>query len=339
MLQIGPIEVLKDIFATGKNTEATSAQTWDYFFGTITPRMFHNVTSELLGPRLSTMIGVAIPAVPLAYALLRAKTLRKPLMLEAVALAYSFAFLILQIIFETNYNYARVFIPAISLIVIFSICGLYLIMQSLLEARVTRGYASVVATLLICATSAAVVAGYHPATYQHRVVSTSRHLYNALSHIVTFENRLLLPACSAEAAVDDGIGVTSNVYLGRRIVSLLATPIDDFNSFLAAHSIRYVLVPRGFGISAITLDDLRRLFSVFYGAEVPANVERSLADAGPAVFPPGTVNWTLEACKFEAEMLRRKLLEHHSGVVVSLPIGLGDVYELPERSPMETTGQ
>ena len=328
VLGIAPDKVFHDIYEIGSDVEQTTVHTWEYF-GVIASRMLHNVVSESLGPRLSIIAGIAIPGIPLAYAVFRTKTLKAALVLEAVALTYSFGFLLAQRNFETNYNYSRVFVPVTGLIVVFSICGLYLIAQSILEARVTRGYASFVTTLLICTAAALVVAGYHPASYQPRAVSISRNLYNGLKNIVTSQRRLLLPACSAEAAVSNKVGVSSEVYLGRRVVSLLTTPVDDFDSFLAAHSIRYVLVPGGFGISAIKLDDLRHLFSIFYGAQLPANVERSLANAGPAVYHRDRVNLTLEACAFEAATLRRKLLERHSRVIVSLPNGLGDVYELP----------
>jgi hypothetical protein len=78
------------------------------------------------------------------------------------------------------------------------------------------------------------------------------------------------------------------------------------------------------------IEDVKLLFAVFYGVDLPKNIEETIKVAPQNIFPNETrVMWSGEACQFETEVLRRILIERDSRLIMSLPIA--DIYELPER--------
>jgi hypothetical protein len=327
ILRVHPTKVIHDLFLIGAKIKgATEARVGGHFLSQTAPRLFENVAVDLLQPRLWAMTAAAIVTVPLAYAVLRTERLKAAVVLETASLGYALLFAAMQAFLVSNYTYTRVFIPVISLSIVFTITGLYLVISSLLAALASRAVAVVVATLLIGGASATVIAGYHPMAYQRPAVSALRQLYDALRDTVAPDRRLLLPACFPTGASTDQVGLGAQVYLGDSVLALVAHPVEDFDTFVNDHSIKYVFVPQSFGIIPIELGYLKRLFSDFYGAPVPAGFEPgAAANFG---FHANEVLLTERACELERDALLRNLLGRGSQPVTLLP-PLGDVYELP----------
>jgi hypothetical protein len=332
-LGVGPMKVVHDFFAVQSSMDQnTAVRTGNSFLRMTVPRIMENIAADLLEPRLASLTAITMVSVPLIYALRRLEQFRSVVLLQAVVVVFLFLFVVVGRVFLEG-NYRRIFIPIVGLVVVFTVCGSYALVQLLCRTFLPRPWPAIFATLLVGAASAFVIAGYKPAAYQQPPLSIHRAIYNALRADVAPDRRLLVPTCFSYGMVKSWVGLGSNVYFGSNVVSLAQSSperVQNFDRFVARYSVRYVLVLKQYELPIMPIEDVKLLFAVFYGVDLPKNIEETIKVAPQNIFPNETrVMWSGEACQFETEVLRRILIERDSRLIMSLPIA--DIYELPER--------
>src|SRR5262249_39145020 len=130
-------------------------------------------------------------------------------------------------------NYQRLSIPLAAPMLVFAICGAYLLFRPLLRWA---------AAAAIVAWVAYVVVGDGPWRFAPPGMSPHRQLYDAVKERVTAQRKLLLPACYA---IDfPYVGIGSRVYLGGNVVPIyLLRDFVSLDALIAANHVGYIYLP------------------------------------------------------------------------------------------------
>ena len=330
---VGPSKLIADFFAVRAMMDAnTLLRTGGAVFLTTAPRIFQNL-AEFIGQPLFAVTLFVMVAAPLFQLWRRSERLREPLALEAMAVSHiALLVCIGRVYLEGSYN--RVFLPAVALLLVFSLCSGYALARFALTHVMTGRNAQAVTTMLCVMVAAATLLAYQPQVYAAPPLSPHRKVYDAVKDLVTVKGKLLLPACFAPAEdfslQVDWVGIGSEVYLGPNAVSVyLARELEPFEKLIGEHSIRFVLVADTYIRGMMSRERVEETFAIVYGVPLPPDTRDSL-DVAPQQIWPGEMRviWSQPACSFETKVLRRLLLERHAQVVARVP-DVGEVYELP----------
>jgi hypothetical protein len=308
---LGDFFHLRDEFAA--NTEL---RTGGEFFATVPARMLRNLTVDMVGNVVTGLAAVIALIAPIAFAMRRDERLKMLLTLEIPVVIYFAGFLGIAQIYLGNYQ--RLFVPMIAPVLVFAVCGAYLLLRHSLRWS---------AAAAIVAWAAYVVIDDRPWKFAPSEMSPHRQLYDAVKDRVTSQRKLLLPACYKLDFPYVGIG--SRVYLDGNVVPIyLLRDFVNMDALIAANHVGYVYVPDMPLRGIWPREGIEQLFRKTYGTPMA----RALLDALPRL-PQDLwrgdtrVEWTGAACAYEEETLRRLLAERGARVAVTVR-GMGDVYEL-----------
>jgi hypothetical protein len=316
-LRVGPIKMAEDFFHLRTHfNKNTAVRTGGDFFGYVTLRMLKNFTVDTVGGVVTAVAVVLGVIVPAKFVLRRCDRMRVLLTLELPVLMFVVCFLgVAQIYLEGPYR--RIFVPLIGPTLVFAVCGSYLLLQPL-----RRG----IAIVTVLAGVAYVLFGFEPWTFASPPISPHRRLYDAVKDLVTPERKLLLPACYADYR--DWVGIGSRVYLDGDAVPIYhLRNWMSFDALIAAEQVGYVYVPGLQLPGQSSRDWIEQLFRLTYGIPIDSTLLNGLPQVSQEIWRGDTrVVWTDEACKFEAQVLRRLLSERGARLVETVP---GEIYELP----------
>lgn len=319
-LRVGPVKMADHFLHLRTHfNENTALRTGGDFFGYVTLRMLKNFTVDTVGGVITAVTVVLGVIVPARFVVRRCDRMRVLLTLELPVLMYVVCFLgLAQIYLEGPYR--RLFVPLIGPTLVFAVCGSYLLSRTPQPLR--RG----IATAAVFAGVAYILIGFQPWTFASPPISPHRRLYDAVRDLITPERKLLLPACYADYRPWVGIG--SRVYLdGNAVPIYQLRNWKSFDALIAAEHVGYVYVP-GMQIPGPSYREwIEQLFRLTYGIPIDPALLNGLPQVSQEIWRGDTrVVWTDEACKFEAQVLRRLLHERGARLVETDP---GEIYELP----------
>src|SRR5262249_14586 len=151
--------------------------------------------------------------------------------LEIPAVIYFVGFLGLAQIYLGNYQ--RVFVPLAAPMVVFAVCGAYVLLRTWLRWA---------AAAAIVAWAAYLVVPARPWSFAPPHLSPHRQLYDVVKDNVTAQRKLLLPACYKLDFPYVGIG--SGVYLDGNVVPIyLLKDFVSLDALIAINHVGYVYVP------------------------------------------------------------------------------------------------
>lgn len=317
----------------------TLVRTAGHFVHLTAVRIWGDLIFNLLRVPLSVAVIAVVLSSPFLFLWRRDKKSSIILLIAIGMMFYLLVFIyVLQIYLEGSY--VRILIPATTLMMVLGPAGGYVIAKRFLQLlrvpfAMGVGTTAAVFGFGLEAHSLDSLVGLRPP------ISPYRLLYDATKEMVTLRERLLLPGCYALPW--DSVGIGSDVYLGHRVVPLyLAADLKPFDAFVAAHSVRYVLVSTPLPGKA-ELAHILNTFTVVYGTDLPAALEKTLQPISQVKRPPEwwlpaqadqvwhgetRVDWSVPVCEYEAEVLRALLTARGASVVVR-KADFGEVYKLP----------
>ncbi|MBV8755447.1 MAG: hypothetical protein JO328_21545 [Hyphomicrobiales bacterium] len=313
-----PERILHDMRALEATLDQNSAVRLAGDWWIVPRRFLKEITVDTFGRTITALATGAAVAVPAAFLWKRADDLRRLFTLEIPIVLYIAAFLLVIPIYLEG-TYKRLIVPLAALIIVFAVGGTYLLSQRLL-----RGLAGIA----IVAWAAYVVIGGKPWQFATPPVTPYRALYDEIKDRVTAHRKLLLPACYA--VYKPWVGIGSPVYLGDNAVPIYPMQnLVSFDALIAANHIGYVYValepPRG---GMWERDRIEQLFVTTYGVAPDPGLLDRLPRVPQEVWRNDTkVEWSPEACAFEAKVMRQLLDRRGARVVLMIP-GMADIYEL-----------
>jgi hypothetical protein len=341
---IGPQRFWADLLRFHAVMSGNTAQRTDgsllRFAGLVPVRVLGELAVNLLGLPMAGLSAIVVVAAPLRWLRTRDRRFGETVFLLGAAAFYLVTFILGARVYLEG-DYARILLPLLGPILVFALAGGATLGADRLARALGPGTAPGIATLLCLALAAASLLLY-PAPLQAGR-SPHRVLYEASKDLVGPDRRLLLPACYG--VYRRWVGVGSPVYLGEDAIPLRRVdPWRALDRLVADDKIKYVLVLSDYGFRRLAEpDEIRHLFSVFYGTSLPSEVERSLtpADAirrpaawwlphaAEAVYPGDTrVQWSTALCAFEGTRLTEWLTA--KGATLARQVaGIGDIYALP----------
>jgi hypothetical protein len=314
----GPGRILHDMRALHATLDENSAVRLAGDPGIVPARFLKEITVETFGRTITVLAAGGALLVPAVFLRHRADNLRRLLTLEIPLIVYIAGFLLVIAIYLEG-TYKRLIVPLAALVIVFALCGAYVLSQ-----RFLRGLAGIA----IAAWAAYVVVGGKPWQFSPPPVSPYRELYDAVKDRITADRKLLLPACYA--VYQPWVGIGSDVYLGDNAVPIY--PMRDligFDALVAANRIGYVYVgfaPLGGGMW--DRDRIEQLFVTTYGVSPDPRLLDRFPRVSQQVWRNDTrVEWSPEACTFEAKVMRQLLEQRGARVLLTIP-GMADIYEL-----------